>query len=317
LTAKCEGRKWTPSLQSSGRAPSRPSSSNSNRSSSNLSNRNDVSASARTTSSYQSYQSNGSNGDLMSLNNSNSFSSSDNKTKNQEYFAKLGRANETRPDYLPPNQGGKYTGFGNPAFANENSSSSNASAPDLDELMNDPVKAFTKGLNFLGYHVAEGAKLAAQGAETLGQTVNERVIKPTTEKVRDPEFTSQVAGYGAWIGKTVSETASRGISTISSISSNQSSFSVRQNYSSISDNPSYNNDNNDNDNGDNDFFADTINHYQQRNSPSDSGSNSPFNNNDNIRSSSPKISSTGSTTTRRRNEMNKKDDGWDDEWNSW
>ena len=314
MTAKCEGRKWTPSSQNSGRTPSRPSSSNSNRSSSNPLNRNSVSSARPTPSyqSYQSYQSNGASGDLPRLNN-NSFSSSDNnKTRNQEYFANLGRANETRPDHLPPNQGGKYTGFGNPAFASENSSSSNASAPDLDELMNDPVKAFTKGLNFLGYHVAEGAKLAAQGAETLGQTVNERVIKPTTEKVRDPEFTSQVAGYGAWIGKTVSETASRGISTISSISTNQSS-SVRQNYSSISDNPSYDNDNG---NGDNDFFADTINHYQQRNSPSGSGRNSPFNNN-NTRSSSPKISSTGSTTTRRRNEVNKKDDGWDDEWNSW
>ncbi|RIA89942.1 hypothetical protein C1645_771094 [Glomus cerebriforme] len=314
LTAKCEGRKWTPSSQSSGRTPSRPSSSNSNRTSiQSSSNRN--SGSVRPTS-FQSYQSNGSNGDLNSLNSSNNFSSSDNKTRNEEYFANLGRTNEIRPDNLPPNQGGKYTGFGNPAFANENSSSSSASAPDLDELINDPVKAFTKGLNFLGHHVAEGAKLAAQGAETLGQTVNERVIKPTTEKVRDPEFTSQVAGYGAWIGKTVSETASRGISTISSISSNQSSFSTRQNYSSISDNPS-NNNRNDNDNGDNDFFADTINHYQQRNSPSGSGRSSPFNTSNNIRSSSPKISSSGSNTTRRRNEVNKKDDGWNDEWNNW
>ncbi|CAG8461586.1 15128_t:CDS:2 [Funneliformis caledonium] len=230
LTAKCEGRKWTPSAQ---------------------------------TSSYQSYQSNG---DLSSLSSDNSLSS-DKKERNEKYFATLGKANESRPNHLPPNQGGKYTGFGNPAFTNESSSStSNTSAPDLDELMNDPVKAFTKGLNFLGYHVVEGAKLAAQGAETLGQTVNEHVIKPTTEKVRDPEFTSQVAGYGAWIGKTVSETASRGISTISSISSNQPSFLSRQHYSSISDD-SYNN--NSNYDVDNDFFADTINQYQQRNSPSD------------------------------------------------
>ncbi|CAI2180243.1 961_t:CDS:2 [Funneliformis geosporum] len=248
---KCEGRKWTPSAQNVGRTTSRPSSSNSNRSSIQSSNRNIIgdATNTRTASSYQSYQSNG---DLSSLSNDNNLSS-DNKVKNEKYFATLGRANDTRPDHLPPNQGGKYTGFGNPAFTNVNSSStSNTLAPDLDELMNDPVKAFTKGINFLGYHVVEGAKLAAQGAETLGQTVNERVIKPTTEKVRDPEFTSQVAGYGAWIGKTVSETASKGISTISSISSNSLS---RQNYSSISDD-SY-------------------------------------------------------------NDVNKKDGGWDDEWNSW
>jgi hypothetical protein len=38
-----------------------------------------------------------------------------NREKNEEYFARLGNENEIRPDHLPPNQGGKYTGFGNPA----------------------------------------------------------------------------------------------------------------------------------------------------------------------------------------------------------
>ncbi|CAG8682405.1 7622_t:CDS:1, partial [Racocetra fulgida] len=116
-----------------------------------------------------------------------------NETRNDAYFANLGRANENRPDNVPPSQGGKYTGFGNPAFTNEPSTTSK-SAPDLDELIKNPVGALTKGLNFLGYHVVEGAKLAAQGAETLGHTVNEHVIKPTTDKVRDPEFTQQISG---------------------------------------------------------------------------------------------------------------------------
>ncbi|CAG8432680.1 5662_t:CDS:2 [Diversispora eburnea] len=124
--------------------------------------------------SYQSYQSNEPISNLS--NNNNSFSSSD-KTRNETYFTNLGRVNETRTENLPPSQGGKYTGF--------------------------VVGALTKGFNFLGYHVLEGAKLAAQGAESLGQTVNEHVIKPTAEKVRDPEFTQQISGYVAGIGKTV------------------------------------------------------------------------------------------------------------------
>ncbi|CAG8445706.1 15999_t:CDS:2 [Dentiscutata erythropus] len=200
LTAQCEGRKWSSSSSTSmSRQSSRPSSISGKRTPAPTPNRLETSS----PSSYQSYQ---------TTNNINE--TLPNEPRNETYFANLGRANEIRPDNLPPSQGGKYTGFGNPAFTNEPSSTS-SSAPDLDELMKNPVGALAKGLNFLGYHVVEGAKLAAQGAETLGHTVNEHVIKPTTEKVRDPEFTQQISGYVTGIGKTVTETASRGISTIS------------------------------------------------------------------------------------------------------
>ncbi|CAG8499327.1 16312_t:CDS:2 [Acaulospora colombiana] len=305
LTALCEGKKWTPSRSSSSRTSSRPSSANSKRSSvQSTSHVNSV-----VPSSYQSYQSNGSIPD-----NGNSLSSD--KSRNEAYFASLGRTNETRSETLPPSQGGRYTGFGNPAFIDTPPSSS-SSVPDLEELMNNPVGALTKGLNFLGHHVVEGAKLAAQGAETLGQTVNEHVIKPTAEKVRDPEFTQQLSDYVSGIGKTVTETASRGMSTISSISSTATSSLVRSNYGTIADNNS--NNSGYSYNNDSDFFSDTINHYQQRNSPTDSRSNSPMplNNGSNTRSASPK--SLGNSATRRKNGKSdlKKDDGWEDEWKSW
>ncbi|CAG8739531.1 23041_t:CDS:2 [Cetraspora pellucida] len=187
LTAQCEGRKWTsPSSTSMSRQSNRPTSISSKRTSVQTPNRADTSS----PSSYKSYQlDNNTNGALP------------NETRNEAYFANLGRANEIRPDNVPPNQGGKYTGFGNPAFTNEPSSTSK-SAPDLDELIKNPVGALTKGLNFLGYHVVEGAKLAAQGAETLGHTVNEHVIKPTTDKVRDPEFTQQISGSNSPLNRT-------------------------------------------------------------------------------------------------------------------
>ncbi|CAJ0865073.1 5998_t:CDS:2 [Entrophospora sp. SA101] len=272
LTAKCEGKKWTPS-PTSARISSRPSSANSNRSNSSTQSSKFSSAINATT-------------------NENNKKSSPTTSSSSPYFETLGRTNETRSEYLPPNQGGKYTGFGNPAFANEQSNPSSSTVPDLNDLMNDPVGVFAKGLNFLGQSMVEGAKLAAQGAETLGQTVNERVIKPTTEKVRDPEFTQQISGYVSGISKTVSETASRGMSTISNISATNSS-SARSNYPTLSSdfNQSYQN-NGDYGNND-DFFTETINHYQQRNS--------------NSRSNSPKTVINDA----------KKDGKWDDEWNSW
>ncbi|CAG8519981.1 1950_t:CDS:2 [Racocetra persica] len=180
-------RKWTsPSSTSMSRQSNRPTSISGKRTSVQTPNRADTSSPT----SYKSYQlDNNINGTLP------------NETRNDAYFANLGRANENRPDNIPPSQGGKYTGFGNPAFTNEPSTTSKA-APDLDELIKNPVGALTKGLNFLGYHVVEGAKLAAQGAETLGHTVNEHVIKPTTDKVRDPEFTQQISGSNSPLNRT-------------------------------------------------------------------------------------------------------------------
>ncbi|KAG9304298.1 hypothetical protein G9A89_019860 [Geosiphon pyriformis] len=304
LAAKCEGKKWTPSSTASSTRtmPNRQSTPISN----SVTRANAVRSSPEP---YQSYQSNGS---CNNENTSNGFVTS-NKVPKEAYFETLGRANEDRPDFLPPSQGGKYTGFGNPAFANQTSSYSSSSAPDLDELINDPFSALTKGLNFLGYQVVEGAKLAAQGAETLGQTVNERVIRPTAEKVRDPDFSQQVVGYVAGFSKTVTNTASRGISSLSSnlstVSSNSASF-TRSNYATISDGYSQGSYNN----NDNDFFADATNHYQQAD---DSQSISQPTQSDFSRTNSQKTSSSGTTRRREAKSELKKDDGWDDEWNKW
>lgn len=35
------------------------------------------------------------------------------KARNEQYFERMGAENASRPDHLPPSQGGKYAGFGN------------------------------------------------------------------------------------------------------------------------------------------------------------------------------------------------------------
>ncbi|CAG8485761.1 5690_t:CDS:2 [Paraglomus brasilianum] len=156
--------------------------------------------------------------------------------------------------------------------------------------------------------IVEGAKIAAQSAETLGYTVNEKVIKPTADKVREGEVSKSVAGYMAGLGKTVTETATRSISSLSSTLSNTSSSSTQPSqtqsiYSSLPTSPS----------ADGDFFAETMNHYQQRNSPAPSRSSTLLSKNNTLRPASSKVE--GSETTTRRRE--KKDDWNDDEWSSW
>lgn len=87
-----------------------------------------------------------------------------------KYFAKLGAANASRPDNLPPSQGGKYQGFGNTVSSSE--PKNEAGLPGLDELQKDPVAALSKGFGWFTKTVTQTAK-----------TVNEGYIQPTAKQV--------------------------------------------------------------------------------------------------------------------------------------
>jgi len=86
-----------------------------------------------------------------------------------KYFAGLGAANASRPEDLPPSQGGKYSGFGSapPPPRDEG-----GKLPGLDDLQKDPVAALTKGFGWFTTTVGKTAK-----------SVNEGYIQPTAAKV--------------------------------------------------------------------------------------------------------------------------------------
>ncbi|KAF8969410.1 hypothetical protein BDZ97DRAFT_1795489 [Flammula alnicola] len=112
----------------------------------------------------------------------------DQKTANENYFATLGKANESRPADLPPSQGGRYTGFGStptpPANENPSYGLSSANAPSLSELQDNPVAALSKGWSLFAAAVAGASRAVA-----------ENVIQPGVEKVTDPNFQASVKGY--------------------------------------------------------------------------------------------------------------------------
>lgn len=86
-----------------------------------------------------------------------------------KYFEGLGAANASRPDHLPPSQGGKYAGFGNtPAPASQEEG-----LPKLDELQKDPLAALGKGF---GWFTSTVTKTAT--------SVNKDFIQPTAKQVR-------------------------------------------------------------------------------------------------------------------------------------
>jgi ADP-ribosylation factor GTPase-activating protein 1 len=100
------------------------------------------------------------------------------KERNEAYFARLHQANETRPDHLPPSQGGKYAGFGSaPAEPQTNDSG-------LD-ITKDPMGALTKGWGFFATQATKAAQLA-----------NEQVLKPTAQKLAEADLARTAAQLG-------------------------------------------------------------------------------------------------------------------------
>lgn len=91
------------------------------------------------------------------------------KVKNEAYFAKMGQANASRPDDLPPNQGGKFSGFGS---APPEPQRPQGGIPSADEFQQDPMGALTKGFGWFSSVVGKQAKV-----------VNESYIQPTAKNV--------------------------------------------------------------------------------------------------------------------------------------
>lgn len=98
---------------------------------------------------------------------------------NEAFFERLGNANASRPEGLPPSQGGKYMGFGS-APPEDNGSQhpsyglSSRSAPTLDEFQRNPLGALSKGWGLFSSAVA-----------SAGREINESVVKPGMAKANE------------------------------------------------------------------------------------------------------------------------------------
>ncbi|KAH9002235.1 ArfGap-domain-containing protein [Lactarius hatsudake] len=123
--------------------------------------------------------------------------SADQKTANEAYFASLGSVNSSRPDDLPPSQGGRYQGFGNsPDLPGSHPSYglSSRAAPSLSEFQDNPVAAISKGWSLLSSAVIGASRV-----------VSENVIQPGVERVTDPTFQASVRGYVGEAGRRAGE----------------------------------------------------------------------------------------------------------------
>ncbi|CAL1184584.1 unnamed protein product [Candida parapsilosis] len=127
------------------------------------------------------------------------------KIKNESYFASLGAKNESRPDHLPPSQGGKYAGFGNiPAPASNGTSAGGSSFSNftVDNFQKDPLGTFTKGWGLFSSTVAKSV-----------QEVNQSVIQPSLSQLQQSEFSAEAKKAMAQFGQKMQETGKYGQET--------------------------------------------------------------------------------------------------------
>lgn len=125
------------------------------------------------------------------------------KSRNEDYFARLGSANEQRSDSLPPSQGGKYSGFGNtPAPAASSRSGGAFSAFSFNSLQEDPVGTLTKGWGLFSSTVAKSVS-----------EVNETVIKPGFSHLQETDIGSEAKRAMAQFGQKMQETGKYGQET--------------------------------------------------------------------------------------------------------
>ncbi|KAJ9622647.1 Zn finger-containing GTPase- Activating Protein for ARF [Taxawa tesnikishii (nom. ined.)] len=115
------------------------------------------------------------------------------KEQNEAYFARMGSANASRPDDLPPSQGGKYGGFGSDPTPSR--SNNGGSIPGVDDFQKDPVAALTKGFGWLSSTVTKQAKTGYDGW-----------VKPNMQKLAEADLATQARLAATQVGTTLQST---------------------------------------------------------------------------------------------------------------
>lgn len=132
------------------------------------------------------------------------------KEKNEAYFADLGKANQSKPDHLPPSQGGKYQGFGsspvNPTVQNQQAGGSTIT---LENLQNDPMGTLSRGWGLFSSAITK----------SIGD-VNESVIKPGVQQWQSGEISEETKRAATQFGQKFQETSNYGYEAVTNFAKN-------------------------------------------------------------------------------------------------
>lgn len=119
------------------------------------------------------------------------------RAQNEAFFARMGSANASRPENLPPSQGGKYGGFGS---AMPEPTQQETTIPGAQEFQKDPIGALTKGFGWFATAVTKQAKV-----------VNDAYIQPTARNLASSDIAGQAQRGLTTAASTVSSAAQTGL----------------------------------------------------------------------------------------------------------
>eukprot|EP00035_Acanthoeca_spectabilis_P021617 m.439193 g.439193 ORF g.439193 m.439193 type:complete len:218 (+) comp18347_c0_seq1:459-1112(+) len=113
------------------------------------------------------------------------------KKSTDTYFAQRQAENASRPDHLPPSQGGKYGGFG---------SQGSMPVKQDDSLLADALSNLTTGIQVF-------AEATTKVAVTARDSIQSNVIDPTREKLAEGNLWNSISEAAINAGEAVKSTA--------------------------------------------------------------------------------------------------------------
>jgi ADP-ribosylation factor GTPase-activating protein 1 len=105
-----------------------------------------------------------------------SLGSEDIAKQRDDFFRRIQEENANRPDDLPPSQGGRYGGIGNPANDTKKKSAT------AEEFFDNAWSSMKSGWSSFTTGAQKFASQASEKAHKFGETMNESVFKPTALK---------------------------------------------------------------------------------------------------------------------------------------
>uniref|UniRef100_A0A6B2E533 Putative arf gtpase-activating protein n=1 Tax=Phlebotomus kandelakii TaxID=1109342 RepID=A0A6B2E533_9DIPT len=139
------------------------------------------------------------------------FNSQEFKDQKESFFNKKQQENATRPDYLPPNQGGKYSGFG---FTRDPPPKSQS-----QEFFDTTLSSLASGWSLLSTGATKVASTAKENALKYGGLASQKVADVSSnvgEKMKDGTLLNEMGSHVSSLANKVGELGKKSWTTINS-----------------------------------------------------------------------------------------------------
>jgi len=122
-------------------------------------------------------------------------------SQKNDFFARKQEENATRPEGLHPSQGGKYVGFG----------SSPGNVPKTqDSGWDNALASLQTGWSVFASGAQQFATAASEKAAKFGASVNDSVIKPTSQKIHEGKLMDEVSSSMSGFANKVQSASQKG-----------------------------------------------------------------------------------------------------------